>query len=80
MQGEVAIELRIFYSSERPDLDESLILDCLQDQFLVVGGKRLLSQRGVYRNDRQVREKHVYHSIDKRNPRTEILITEREAN
>jgi hypothetical protein len=28
----------------------------------------------VYLNDRLVREKHVYHAIDKNNPRTEIEV------
>lgn len=35
---------------------------------------RPLLQAGVYRNDRQVREKHVYHGIDKANPRAEIVV------
>lgn len=48
------------YSSERPDLDEALVLDFLQGR--------------VYVNDRQVREKHIYHGIDKENPRVEIVI------
>jgi hypothetical protein len=36
---------------------------------------RILVQAGVYRNDRQVREKHVYHGIDKANPRAEVAVT-----
>lgn len=63
MQGELRIDLWIYYRTQRPDLDESLILDLLQ-------GK-------IYENDRQVRERHVYHMIDKENPRTEILIQPR---
>lgn len=63
MAGELAVTLHIYYASHRPDLDESLILDGLQDR--------------IYENDRQVREKHVYHCIDKQNPRTEILIRQR---
>jgi hypothetical protein len=48
------------------------VLDILQDRWLttkhdkagnVIRARRLL-QRGVYCNDRQVREKHVWHSID----------------
>lgn len=58
--GPVAVTLRMFYSSERPDLDESLVLDVLQKR--------------VYANDRQVREKHVYHAIDRANPRVEVSI------
>ena len=78
--------LRIFYASERPDLDESIVLDVLQDRYSrtipinpIVPSRRVLVQSGVYRNDRQVREKHVYHAIDKKNPRTEVLVEPIEA-
>jgi Holliday junction resolvase RusA-like endonuclease len=63
MEGELAMTLHIYYASQRPDLDESLILDLLQGI--------------LYKNDRQVRERHVYHYIDKLNPRTEIWIRPR---
>ncbi len=74
------VTLRIFYASERPDLDESIVLDVMQNRtkLMEVPGKqeksRVLIQAGVYVNDRQVREKHVYHGIDKLMPRTEVLI------
>jgi Holliday junction resolvase RusA-like endonuclease len=58
--GKFRATLTIFYASERPDLDESVILDVLQQM--------------VYANDRQVRERHVYHAIDRENPRAEIVI------
>lgn len=78
IQVPVRVTLRIWYATERPDLDESLILDVLQDRWGkgADGTKRVLIQPGVYRNDRLVREKHVYHAIDKANPRTEIEIEE----
>ena len=63
LDGEVGFDAAIYYASNRPDLDESLILDVLQGR--------------IYRNDRQVREKHIYHGIDKKNPRAEITIWER---
>jgi Holliday junction resolvase RusA-like endonuclease len=72
--GPVRVTLRIFYASERPDLDESVVLDVLQAKF--AKGTRELVRAGVYANDRQVREKHVYHAIDKRNPRAEIEVEE----
>ena len=76
--GPVSITLRIYYATERPDLDESLILDVLQDRFKTFGSgdtkRRELVQKGVYQNDRQVREKHIFHAIDRKNPRTEVLI------
>jgi len=61
--GELSVYMWIYYASQRPDLDESLILDLLQ-------GK-------IYINDRQVRERHVYHYIDKDNPRVEICVKSR---
>lgn len=61
--GELSVYMWIYYASQRPDLDESLILDLLQ-------GK-------IYINDRQVRERHVYHYIDKDNPRVEIYVKSR---
>ena len=82
LEGPVCVTLRIFYASERPDLDESLILDVLQDQFAYserrgvdgVKRERRLTQSGVYRNDRQVREKHIFWGIDRANPRVEVLV------
>jgi hypothetical protein len=80
LEGPVRVTLRIFYASERPDLDESIVLDVLQDRFAKrdVGSgtedHRVLVQAGVYRNDRQVREKHVFHAIDRKNPRVEIMV------
>jgi Holliday junction resolvase RusA-like endonuclease len=61
---ELSVYMWIYYVTQRPDLDESLILDLLQ-------GK-------IYVNDRQVRERHIYHYIDKDNPRVEIYVKSRE--
>lgn len=74
IEGPVSVTMRIFYASERPDLDESVILDVMQDRYAGKAPNRHLTHRGVYRNDRQVREKHIFHGIDRRNPRTEILV------
>jgi Holliday junction resolvase RusA-like endonuclease len=78
LTGALRVTLRIFYASQRPDLDESIVLDVLQNRYKSFGTgksrKRELIQKGVYVNDRQVREKHVYHAIDKANPRVEVLI------
>lgn len=54
------VDMDIHYASRRPDLDESLILDCMQDK--------------VYRNDRSVRAKIVRWHLDKENPRSHIRI------
>lgn len=76
IEGPVRVTLRIWYASERPDLDESVVLDVLQDRYVRAkeGAERRLVQSGVYRNDRQVREKHVYHGIDRNNPRAEVVV------
>ena len=42
---DVLVEILIYYASRRPDLDESLILDCMQDK--------------IYKNDRQVKQKKI---------------------
>lgn len=87
LEGPVRLSAVIFYRTERPDLDESLLMDILQDQWgkrpVLRGGalgERPLLQAGVYRNDRQVREKHVYHRISKKTPRVEVLIEPLPAN
>jgi len=88
LEGPVRVTLRLFYASERPDLDESIVLDVMQDRYAtdrVPSGPgestpvRRMVQAGVYRNDRQVREKHVFHGIDKANPRAEIVVEAIEA-
>jgi len=74
LEGRVRISIWIYYCSERPDLDESIILDVLQDQYHGKGENRTVIQKGVYKNDRQVREKFIYHGIDKKNPRADIIV------
>jgi Holliday junction resolvase RusA-like endonuclease len=79
--GRIRMRATLFYATERPDLDESLLLDVLQDQWTRVGAQKVatLVQSGVYRNDRQVRERHVVHAIDARRPRAEVVIEALEA-
>jgi hypothetical protein len=70
ISGDVAVRMTIYYSSRRPDLDESLILDCMQS----VKQKKTVLRNNIYLNDRQVKEKHIYWGLDKENPRTEIEV------
>lgn len=60
LTGDLRVTMRIYYASRRPDLDESLILDLMQDL--------------IYENDRQVKEKHVYWGLDPERPRTELMV------
>tara|TARA_B100001287_G_scaffold271276_2_gene271317 strand:- start:4800 stop:5252 length:453 start_codon:yes stop_codon:yes gene_type:complete len=61
IETNVKVELIIYYASRRPDLDESVVLDCMQ-------GK-------IYVNDRQVKQKIVYWGLDRNAPRTHIRIS-----
>lgn len=83
--GPVRVTLHLFYATQRPDLDESVVLDVLQDRYrkgavtpaqkaLGIKAPRILVQKGVYVNDRQVKEKHIFHHIDKANPRAVVLV------
>ena len=74
LSGPLRMTVRIWYASARPDLDESVILDVLQARYRRVNGRRELVRTGVYENDRQVRERHVFHGIDRANPRAEIVV------
>ena len=60
IDGDVLLFCHIFYATRRPDLDESLIMDCLE-------GK-------AYKNDRQIKAKIILHGLDRAAPRTEIKI------
>lgn len=73
--GPVRVDMKIFYASNRPDLDESVVLDCLQAKFTGTGKKRKLVRAGVYLNDRQVFEKHVFKAIDPQAPRVEVAVS-----
>jgi Holliday junction resolvase RusA-like endonuclease len=60
IEGDVSVEIKIYYASRRPDLDESVILDEMQ-------GK-------IYTNDRQVKQKHIHWGLDRDNPRSHICV------
>ena len=60
MDGDVLLFCHIFYATRRPDLDESLIMDCLEGR--------------AYKNDRQIKAKIILHGLDRESPRAEIKI------
>ena len=55
------LAIKIYYSSRRPDLDPSLILDLLQDY--------------VYTNDRLIKGQYIEWGLDKENPRALIVVS-----
>ena len=60
MEGDLEVEMTIYYASRRPDLDESVILDSMHEL--------------VYSNDRQVKSKIIHWGLSKSNPRAEIEV------
>ena len=70
LTGDLCFTATIYYASRRPDLDESVLLDVLQAR--VVNGH--LVRRGVYLNDRQIKQKHIFWGLDKQSPRADIMI------
>ena len=61
IEGDISVTVKIWYKTRRPDLDPSLIFDLLQ-------------KTEVIKNDRQIKEIHAYHFLDKENPRAWITI------
>ena len=59
-EGDLTVIIKIHYASRRPDLDESLILDAMQNK--------------IYGNDRQVKIKFILWGLDRDNPRAEIAV------
>lgn len=57
------VAVRVFYPSNRQDLDAELIMDLLQKSQIIL-------------NDRYIVEKHLFRELDKRNPRCEICVEE----
>ena len=66
LEGELSVTMTIHYATLRPDLDESVILDAMQGR--------------IYKNDRQVKEKHIYHALDRDNPRADIRVEARQGS
>jgi len=63
IEGEVGLEITIFYPSKRSDLSPELFLDCLQHAELIS-------------NDRNVREYFCRKEVDSKNPRVIFCIYE----
>lgn len=74
LEKPVAVEITIYYPDRRQDLDPSLILDVMQAKKDKKTGIELF--KGVYLNDRQVQEMHLFREIDKLNPRAVITVWE----
>ena len=63
-EGDVVVGMKIYYRTRLPDLNEDLVLDCLQGR--------------AYANDRQVKTRITDHGLDKDHPRVEIFVAPRD--
>jgi Holliday junction resolvase RusA-like endonuclease len=61
LEDDLRLDIIVWYTSRRPDLSVELIKDNLE-------------AAGVIKNDRYVREEHLYGFVDKENPRTKIQL------
>ncbi len=64
LEGDLSFTATLYYSSRRPDLDASVLLDALEGR--------------CYANDRQIKALHLIRAIDEKYPRSEITLTELE--
>ena len=60
LEGDLSISCHIWYASRRPDLDASLIFDSMEGM--------------IYKNDRALKEMHLFWHLDRKNPRAEITV------
>jgi hypothetical protein len=58
--------IHIWYRTHQSDLDPSTLLDALQDK--------------LYANDRAIKELHVFHHIDRENPRATVTLEQRQGD
>lgn len=61
LEDDLRLDIIVWYTSRRPDLSVELIKDNLE-------------AAGVIKNDRYIREEHLYGFVDKENPRTKIQL------
>ena len=62
LEGDLWVDIVIYYPTRRNDLDESLVLDMMQSR--------------IYSNDRQVKDKRVRHGVDAKSPRVIVTVGE----
>ena len=70
----IKMDVDIYYSSKRPDLDVALLMDVMQRRIDKKTG--IVIFRGVYKNDRQIAICNSKKHIDRNNPRVVVRITE----
>lgn len=61
LKDDLRLDIIVWYTSRRSDLSVELVKDCIE-------------AAGVIKNDRYVREEHLYGFVDKENPRTMIRL------
>jgi Holliday junction resolvase RusA-like endonuclease len=61
LDTDLRLDVIVWYRDRRPDLSIELLKDAIEDA-------------GVIKNDRYIREEHIYGFVDKENPRVKIRL------
>ncbi len=61
LKDDLRLDIIVWYPNRRSDLSVELIKDCIE-------------AAGVIKNDRYIREEHLYGFVDKQDPRTSIRL------
>ncbi len=61
LDEDLRLDVIIWYTSRRPDLSIELVKDCLE-------------KAGIIKNDRYIREEHIYGFVDKETPRMTLRL------
>lgn len=61
LEEDLRLDVTVWYKDRRPDLSIELIKDCIE-------------KAGVIKNDRYIREEHIYGFVDKKTPRIAIRL------
>lgn len=73
------VSMLLVYTSDLPDLDDTIVCDVLQTEFIGPSKNGVVKRPGVIINDRQIVEKHLYKAIVAEHPRAIIQVDELEA-
>ena len=64
LMGPVRVSIKIYYATERPDLDESLILDVLQELKLILARQKRVNARTELYGKQYPDEQAITRTID----------------
>lgn len=76
LTGPIRVTVRVFYASPDVHMSGAYVSSRLQPRYSHLMGKRVLEDAGVFLSPHQVKEEHIFHRVDKANPRAEIEVVQ----